>query len=444
MRIGKALCVVLLFTAGGLLSAQESRVPATALKEWEQTLDYGIDSQILEVVKKIRESKETALNGKLLAILASSVNTALRKEILEYFADTKYKEAEDTAYAILANYENEDPDLLRSLVRYLAEIRSKKSMDLILSLVDADDNVLAVSAIYAIGRMGDTAQAELLLKKLRDPETPSGRKPTIITALGDMHAEAAVPELTRIVQSRDEERIWRMYACEALGKIGDAASVPVLKRVMAEQDPLLKAYASAALAQFDLGQVLDVLIECLKDSYWKVRVAGCQGLARPGAEKAVDILIYKVDKDPEVPVRNEAIKALAAIGDDKALGFLRALIADKGKNAQLREFTFDTLVDKNLTAETVAAVERMVKQEWDSRDRLLESISRKLMNLESAQLKRIYILFLDHPDYVIRISGIRGVARNRFTDLKPKLQDMERKDRVEQVRNEAKAALEKL
>ncbi len=442
MRTWKPLVVVFIFIAAGL-GAQDKQVPDAVLKEWEQTLDFGIDTQIIEVVKKIREVKETSLNGKLLQALAHSVNTNLRKEILEYFADTKYRPAEDAAYAILTNYENEDSDLLRSLVRYLAEIHSKKSIDLILSLVDSDDGVLAYSAIAAIGRMGDTSQAAFLLKKLRDPEMKPDRKPTIITALGDMRAAEAVPELVRIVQSREEERVWRMYACEALGKIGDPSVLPVIKKVMAEQDPLLKAYAAQALAKFDLGQVIDVLIECLKDSYWKVRVAGCQGLARPGAGKAVDILIYKVENDPELPVRNEAVQALAAIGDAKALTFLRGILADKGKNSQLREFTFNTLMDKNLTAETVAAVERLVKQEWSSRDRLLETIARKLIYMDSGLLKRIYVLFLDHPNYVIRISGIRGVARNRFTDLRPKLQDMEKKDRLERVRNEAKAALEK-
>ncbi len=442
MRVPKLSPIIFLLLAAGL-NAQDTRVPATALEEWEKTLDYGIDTQIIEVVKKIRETKETSLNGKLLSSLAKSVNTNLRKEILDYFSDIKYREAEDTAYAILTNYENEESDLLRVLVRYLSEIRSKKSTDLIVSLEDANDSVLAYSAIAAIGRMGDTAQADLLLKKLRDPEIKPDRKPTIITALGDMRAAAAVPELVRIVQNREEERVWRMYACEALGKIGDASVLPVIKKVMAEQDPLLKAYAASSLAKFDLEQVLDVLIECLKDSYWKVRVAGCQGLARPGAGKAVDILMYKVEKDPEIPVRNEAIQALAAIGDDRALTYLRELISDRGKNSQVREFAFNTLLDKNLSAETVAAVERLVKQEWDSKDRLLESISRKLIAAESGHLKRIYVLFLDHPNFVIRIAGIRGVARNRFTDLRPKLQDMEKKDKLEQVRNEAKAALEK-
>jgi HEAT repeat protein len=425
------------------LAAQEMSVPEAALKEWEQTIDYGIDTQILEVVKKIREAKEPSLNGKLLSALATSVNPDLRKEILEYFTDVTYRPAEDTAYAILTNYENEESDVLRALVRYLAEIQSKKSMPLILNLVDSDDNVLAYSAIAAIGRMGDKSQASLLLKRLRDAETRADRKPTIITALGDMHASEAVPDLIQIVQNRGEQRIWRMYACESLGKIGDASAIPVIKSVMAERDPLLKAAAAAALGYFDLGQVMDVLIECLKDSFWKVRVAGCKGLARQGADKAVDILIYKVDKDPEKPVREEAVQSLAAIGSGKALAFLRELIADRGKTSTLREYAFNTLMDKRLDAATVTAVEKLVRQEWDSKDRLLQTIARKLMYIESVHLKRIYLLLLDHPNYVIRIAGIRGVARNRFSGLRPKLQEMEKKDQLERVREEAKAALEK-
>jgi HEAT repeat protein len=430
--------------AAVMLPAQDAKIPDSARKEWADTIDFGIDSQIIEVVKKIKESGETSFSTKLTAVLAKSVNAELRKAVLALFTDSKYPGAEEVAYTILTNWENEDSDVLRALVAYLAEIKSKRSLEIMLKLVDADDSVVAYSAIAAVGRMGDVSMAATLLKKLRDPEVKPDRKPTIITALGDMKAQAALPELLKIAGNREEERVWRMYACEALGKLGDASAVPILKKVMGENDPLLKSYAAAALGKFDLGQVLDVLIECLKDSYWKVRVAGCQGLARPGAAKAIDILIYKVQNDPEAPVKTEAVKALAAIGTDAVFAFMRTYLADKGKAADMRQLMFTTLLEKNLTAETGNAVEAAVRSQWDAKDGLLDWMAQKLSKTSSAQVKKALVMLLDHPNSAIKIYAIRGIAYNHFGDLRGKLQDMEKREPLDQVKQEAKTALEKL
>ena len=37
------------------------------LKEWRDTLRYGIDTEVLDVIKKIKESKETALDKDMLS-----------------------------------------------------------------------------------------------------------------------------------------------------------------------------------------------------------------------------------------------------------------------------------------------------------------------------------------------------------------------------------------
>jgi HEAT repeat protein len=438
-----AVFAVLFAFSAACLAAQPAPVPEATLKEWGETIDYGIDTQIIDVVKKIKDSGDSAFNVKLTGVLAKSVNVELRKAILGLFTDEKYAGAEEAAYTILADYENEDADVLRALVSYLAEIKSKRSLEYMLKLADSDDGVVAYSAIAAVGRMGDQSMADTLLKKLRDPEMKPDRKPAIITALGDMKAAAALPELLKILGNREEDHVWRMYAAESLGKIGDASALPVLKKALGENDPLLKASVAGALGRFELGQVQDVLLECLKDSYWKVRVAACQGLARPGAAKAVDILIYKVKNDPETPVKAEAVRALAAIGSEAGFAFFRSYLLDRGKPSDMRQLAFSTLLEKNLTADTAATVEAFLKQEWDGTSGLLEWAAQKLSRTSSALVKKSLAMLLDHPNSAVKIVAIRGVVLNRFTDLRGKLEDIEKRDPLEQVRQEAKAALGK-
>ncbi len=438
-----AAFVVLFVFPAAVLAAQPAPVPKAALQEWSETIDYGIDSQIVDVVKKIKGTGETSLNGKLTQALARSVNAELRKAILGLFTDAKYEGAEAVAFTILGNYENEDADVLRAVVSYLAEIKSKRSLDIMLKLADADDNVLAYSAIAAVGRMGDQTMAATLLKKLRDPEVKPDRKPTIIAALGDMKAAAAAPELLKILGDRGEERFWRMSAAEALGKIGDASAVPVLKKALTENDPLLKGSVAAALGRFPLDQVMDSLIECLKDSNWKVRAAACQGLARPGALPAVDILVYKVKNDPETPVKSEAVKALAAIGSVEAFAFLETYLLDTGKPFDLRQYVFSTILEKHLGADTASAIERTLRAEWAAKNGFVQWAALKLSRTTSPHVKKSLSMLLDHPDSAVRIYAIRGVVQNRFADLKGKIRDMSQRDALEMVKEEAKDALAK-
>ncbi|MBN2351166.1 MAG: HEAT repeat domain-containing protein [Spirochaetales bacterium] len=440
----RLLSVAFIVLSAVHLSAQPAPVPKKTLAEWGETIEYGIDTQIIDIVKRIKASGETSLDGKLAAVLARSVNPDLRKEILGLFTAQKYEGAEAVAYAILTNYENEESDVLRAVVAYLAEIKSKRSLPLMLKLADADDNVLAYSAIAAVGRMGDQSMAETLLKKLGDPETKPDRKPTIITALGDMKAAAAAPELLKILGNRNEERVWRMYAAEALGKIGDASAVPVLKKALAENDPLLKSYVAAALGRFDLARVLDPLIECLKDSNWKVRVAACQGLARPGAGKAVDILIYKVKNDPEIPVQSEAMKALAAIGGAESVAFLRSYLLNTGKPIAMRQLVFTTLLEKDLNADTTAAIEKALRSDWTAKNGFVEWAAQTLSRTASIHMKKALVLLLDHPSSAVRVYAVRGVVFNHFKDLRGKLQEMQRRETAGQAAEELKDALEQL
>jgi len=434
------ICLLILFPA----FSQEKKADESAVKEWEKTLRFGIETEIIDVVKKIKDYGEESLNPLLLETLSKSINPSLRTAILNYFTEKKYTAAEGVAFTILKNHIDEDPEVVRALISYLSEVKSMRSLDIFVELVDAEESLLANGAIQAIGTLGDTSQVEFLLKKLHDSELKQDRKPTIIKALGVLKAKEALSELIKIVNNKEEDKIWRMYACESLGKIGVEEAIGPLKSVLAEKDPLLRAYAASALANFDLNQVIDVLIECLKDSSWKVRLAACSALARPGADKALEILIYKVNKDPENVIKTEAIKTLAAMNNPQAFSFLRDYILDQGKNTNLRDWAVAQLLEKNLGPETVIALEKLLKQEWNNKEKaMLEATCKRLMTACSPLLKPLYLLMLEHQNYLIRVNAIRGIAANGFADLKARLEELAKKDSIEVVRKEAESALSK-
>ena len=65
------------------------------------------------------------------------------------------------------------------------------------------------------------------------------------------------------LENTDEEKTWRLYSAESLGKIADSRAMPLLKKVFEENDPLVKAYSAKALAAFNMKDVVDILIQGL-------------------------------------------------------------------------------------------------------------------------------------------------------------------------------------
>ncbi len=415
------------------------------LEEWRQTLKYGIDQEILEVIQKLKGLKQTALDNELLELLGSSVSTDVRKAILDHFTQEKNAAAEGIAVTLLENYENEEPDLIRALLIYLGEIKSRKAETTVGALVSNDNDSIAEQAILTLGKIGNPAGGDLLLSKLDDVEYPPARKSQIIVALGDLGSAKAMDTLIQIVENRDADKVWRMYACESLGKIGDPRAVPVIKKAFAQGDPLLKSYAIGALANFSMHDVFDLLIQGLKDNYWKVRIAAARGLARPEGAPAAPILKYKALHDPENVVRREAIRALGAIGTGEAFTALRGLFEDTGQTMDIRESALAALVDNDLSPATIASIERVLAYAGKRNEqRVLDFIARKLSITKAGSLRPIYVIFMESAYFVLRVQGIRGAVTNNMHDLKDRIRELSEKDPNSAVKKEALSALEQM
>jgi len=225
------------------------------LEQWREVLLYGIDSEVLRVIKSIAESEERSLNEELTVLFAESLNFEVRKAVLDYFSEQKIRGAEAAAAALLAEEDLQDSRVTVACIRYLAAIDSPGLEQKLLGYVDHRDDQIAETAITGLGEVGGEAAGQLLVRRLEDADYPAEQKPEIILALGKIKYTGAVEALIAVVDNRDEERIWRMYAAASLGEIGDARAIPHLRALFSESDSLIKAYAASALASFNMPEV---------------------------------------------------------------------------------------------------------------------------------------------------------------------------------------------
>jgi HEAT repeat protein len=421
---------------------------AQALERARQTLLYGIDSQVLEVVQRIASTRDSRFTKELATVLAETQSADLKKAILGVFDDQGLKDGEATARKILGDTQNPTGDLVVEAIHYLSVIKAAGLGPLLVPLIDSPDKTVASEAIRTCGTTGDPACAAALETKLRSPDFPDNRRADVILALGDLKDQKVVDDLIAIAKNPDEDKIQRVYAAYALGKIGDARAMPVLTSMFQEKDALVRAYAASALANFSVSDVFPMLIQGLKDDDWKVREQCAKALtgtmSAGEADTALPVLKYKARYDPVSQVRIAAIKAIGGMGGSQGEDALASIYQGAGVPPETRENALKALVAQSLSR-AVEAAKAVLAAEGKALDqRPLQATARVLSEAKGSELRDVFSTMLASPDATIRAYAVRGIGANGFSDLKDRLKEMSQKDPSALVQREAELALEKL
>ena len=188
---------------------------------------------------------------------------------------------------------------------------------------DDEDKVrLRFFMLQALGWVADEEAMEFLAAYCRDPVVDV-RGAALMSAMKVSNARA-VPLL--VVALKDEEPEIRSQAALQLGYLKAPTGIPPL--VVALNDPKedVKLNAAWALAECGHGSAIPALTRGLERDYLaaiygkdpgKTRTALCQsiaGLVKLGHSEAVATIRRISAEDPDLKVRDEAIKALSAFG----------------------------------------------------------------------------------------------------------------------------------
>ena len=430
------------FAFGQAEPAEEGEKIQSLTDERRELLLYGIDNQVIELINDLAEEKNEILAGEVLAAYKMTRNPRIKSEILNYFTEIDFRGAIDEALAVVDSFEDQPVELLNASIGYLTDDPVDDLAEHLSPLLEAVDRETVRVAIKGIGLSGDTDAAKRLLGYLDDRDFDSNLKPEIILALGELRQPVAIDRLVEILEDEDENSTWRRYACASLGKIGDMSALPAIEKVLFDEDAMLRSYAVGSLRYFSGDEVEQLLAESLKDSFWRVRVSAAKGLAELGAVSTVPILIFKAEKDPEMNVRIEAVRALGTIADPRALEALRRFYRKDLTPHELRVISAGILAEKDLPA-SLDIFKEVIDKHWGKdTTRILERTAQILSQTESDLLEQLYSRFLDSGELVVMIYGIRGIAKNRLDSLIEAVEELAAEGNHRSIRKEALAALE--
>ena len=447
-------CLLVLLLAAPLgaqsAEAQSAQTPAgVSLEEQRRdTIRYGIDSEIADLLAKLTTEKEARYNEDLLGLLKSSRSVKLRIGVLDLLAYLEWKGAEAPAMAIVEERDNQDADLVASCLSYLASVRSKDALKYVGAIIKEDNKKLLPALVRLMGKAGGGEEEAILLDWFDGDTATPAIKEEAIKALGEIGSAKAAERLGKLVEDAEGGKVPRMFACAALAKIKDEASVKPLVKASNDADPNVRAAAIEALGAFAdrtsdaAGEARAALVQGLRDSFPKARIAACKAIAVGKVADALPFLKYKARNDPERSVKIESFRTLAILGSGDAYAFLREGLEDKKASAEMRSLCFGLLARYD-PASSMDALASVLRAEAAEKERsFYTDLAREVANADKApDIGKLARILLADKEYLIRIAGIEWARKNKSSELKPDLESLAANDPSEAIRKRAAVAL---
>ncbi len=442
MNIRAFLAILAVFAVGIGAGAEDAKSIRSIREDRLDVIRYGIDTEIVELLSTLKEEKDTSLAENVRALLSSTTNSRLVKEIFDYFRVVKDGRAEDYAYSLLDRQDETKPDLLVATLNYLAETGKTPQLDKIKPLLKHKNQTVVSAAIRFLGKTKEARNYEAL-RELFDAEGTSTQiRGEIILAFGELKAKEAVGLLKKVLEDEGEDMSLRRFACDSLGRIGDPEALPSVRKALDANDNLLRAYAVSALGNFPGKETESVLLSALRDSFPRVRELAADRLGDLKTLQATDPLVYRSKKDSEKKVRLASIRALSKIGGDRAVGFLQECLEDEKTTPEFRSFTAEQLVERHLS-EALPSLMKVMDQEWKKDNSpLLDSVCKLLSATEASGLETAYKRMLEHRSYIIQIYALRGIKRNKLPGFTDQIKEFTKDKYQPQLRKQALSVLE--
>lgn len=418
-------------------------------KQRREVLLYGIDSEVQDVISAIRSQKDTAFNKELDTLLRENENPDINRAVLDFFGEMEIDISEDRALEFLRNHMDDydySTNLLLSAISYLGRISSKESGPVFYDLLDDSNPSIAGAALRGIGKLEDSSRADEILTLLQDTQGDSEFEDlaaSAILVLGELGYGEAQADLEAILDDEDAPMTHRQYAAVSLGHFGEPEGFDLLKSMFVNSgNSQLRSYVLKGISFYENDEVEDLLMTALRDSFWKIRAAAAEGLGERKSRKAVNILQYKVRKDPVRQVRYASLEALAELEDGDADGFILEQFEGARVAFDIRLKALNLMMEHRI-AGSLDSLETVLRPKWSKdKDNELGPFCKVLSTTEWDGLKPFYAEMLNHNDFVIRIYGVRAVKLNRIASLKGALEALDVEEQPVNVRREVKAALE--
>lgn len=434
-----SLMIIFFTVVTFLLSAQEAEEPEAAVSEteseappdisevdsWRETLLFGINETVIELLPQLTENREIELKSEVLELFERNNNRRVLQGALRYLEQLEITEGHPRAFQLLEEWFDRPPEVIAEVLSYLnatdAPLRDG-DMDLLAEIARTTPVLRALGAVRLIAARAE--DASLLMELYEDAATHEDVQGRILISLG----ERKDPDVFDFVMSilGDEEfaqTALQRSALDTLGQLEDPRGLPVILRQLDSSDAITRSHAISALARFSEEEAVRGIEMGLRDEFWRVRVASLQTVSEQNLDSALRNVMFMVRQDPERRVRMDAIRTLAALDHPDGWDLLHQRMKDRRVPVAERQLIIQVAMEHNTDA-AIPVVMEIVEREWSEENSvLLDTIGRMVSRTESAALEELAGRLLEHSNFIIQIYGIRSAGLNGFRRYRERIEE---------------------
>ena len=414
-------------------------------EQWRDILRFGINSQIVELMPTLTGERSEELLPEVLELVTGSNDSAVLRAAFDFLLAVQSDGGTPRAIELTNDYFTRSSDLVVAAMRYLREVQAdldQETRETLRELAERPPTPRAIGAIGLFARGG--ASIDELVEFYRSGDLAEDVRAQIILELGERGDPAAFEFVAELLDENDfADTTEQRYAIDTLGKLGDERALSIILRQFGSSDALTRAYAAAALTQFDGDQADRALEAALRDEFWRVRVSALEAIGERRYVDALDAVVFKLRFDPEAQVRLAAVESLADLGTRRAWDALTERLESNHTPIAERTAIIHRLVTEN-PGDAENTLRELVLAEWDDNEsRILDAVGRAIADQERAPLAGpLSELLLDHPYFIFQIYAIRAIGRHRIGALRDEVETRTGEDYHPALRAAARRSLE--
>ncbi|MDR0550626.1 MAG: HEAT repeat domain-containing protein [Spirochaetaceae bacterium] len=339
-------------------------------ENYRQVIKYGTDAELTKLIQTLKQEKNTNFDEDLITMANSTKSVPVRQAVIVYFTQQEADSGADVGKIaaltldLLRKREGEDAALVSAALDYTTQKGEADAVPVLRGIIESGEARFLPQALRAYGKVlknADTGEkekgAEFLQTVYGEKSDNIEARRLALEAMGEGMLGSAAPFLRQLITNADENSILRVEALNSAGKLGDALGGDDLRGAvigaLGATEPLVRTAAVGALGKFAGDEADAALLDALRDSFFRTRLAAIKALAErknaglAGArtlENLAGFLEFRARNDEAANVREEAVKTLGIYQTAEADKALEAVYNDKRAPEKIRLLAAETLI----------------------------------------------------------------------------------------------------
>ena len=435
----------------GAEKSEEKKQELDEIEKARQALQYGLESEILEVVNKVDKQDFETLQGDFNRLFTETKSPAVREGLFGLYQKYENAQLTEDAVAVLKDYEAQQRALVKAALSYLAAVKPELTPALneaLQKILTQNTAEYGAETVAVLGEIGGDNEADFLADYydsliIDDAKQELILKQTIMAALEKLHSEDTRAFLLERAQDDTENVYVRSSAIAGLAKMGNPDIVPLLAEFFEEPTPQLREAAIRGAASFDTDKTRSLILQGFKDSYYKVRLEALKTAQKTNMQEAAPYVLYRAKYDPTDAVRFAAVETLAVLNTAEGNTWLAETFRDAKKSEKLRVTILSAVLKHNSAALAADLDTVVLATVTDSKQKKLRyEFGKEIAKIENAATAEICKAFLQSDDVLTKSIGLDMFKTNAPADARALVEAIAQDEKQGALRRRAQRLLD--